>query len=215
MRIYYAVTTYHILCCALHRLTEDTGQKCVLLLSDIHRNSAAYLERYRQAGIFDEVFLLPEAEVTDFARSLDRRKIPSSLVGKLCCRMIKKRLPVPLTGKDELFLCPDHFPLGWYIVTFKKPYVCFEEGCGVLSDRGFALTNMSRNRTQRKLFDKLQLFGDNDLCTKVLADTQKQAPGYQNPKMADFSVGKILQQLPHCLCILSRGFRTGEGERHE
>lgn len=168
----------------------------VLLLSDIHRNSAAYLERYRQAGIFDEVFLLPEAEVTDFARSLDRRKIPSSLVGKLCCRMIKKRLPVPLTGKDELFLCPDHFPLGWYVVTSQKPYVCFEEGCGVLSDRGFALTNMSRNRTQRKLFDKLRLFGDNDLYTKVLADTQKQAPGYQNPKMADFSVDRILQQLP-------------------
>ncbi|MGN0115320.1 MAG: hypothetical protein ACI396_08330, partial [Acutalibacteraceae bacterium] len=63
MRIYYAVTTYHILCCTLHRMTQPADEKCVLLLSDIHRNSVAFIERYRNAGIFDDVILLHEAEV--------------------------------------------------------------------------------------------------------------------------------------------------------
>lgn len=195
MRVYYAVTTYHILCCTLHRMTQPTDEKCVLLLSDIHRNSVAFAERYRNAGIFDDVLLLGEADVTDFARSLDRRKIPSYIVMKLCCRMIKKRLPIKISNGDELYLCPDHFPFGWYVVTSKRRYNCFEEGCGVMSDRAFALSNMSRNKTQRKLFDKLKLFGDNDYCARVFADAEKQAAGYVNPKMTDFSVSKILRGL--------------------
>ncbi|MGN0113909.1 MAG: hypothetical protein ACI396_01125, partial [Acutalibacteraceae bacterium] len=61
--------------------------------------------------------------------------------------------------------------------------------------RSFALSNMSRNKTQRKLFDKLKLFGDNDYCIRVFADAESQAAGYVNPKMTDFSVSRILSNL--------------------
>mgnify|MGYP005755143643 CR=1 FL=1 len=196
MRIYYALTTYHILCCVLHCMTEKTDEKSVLLLSDIHKNSVAFLDRYRQSGIFDEVYLLPEAQITDLTRSLERRNVPMRLILKIACKMMKKGLPVPVSRKDHLFLCPDHFPFGWLVVTSRYPYVCFEEGCGVLSDRDFALTNMSRNKTQRRLYDKLQLFGDNDNAIAVLADTNKQKEGYQNPKMRHFSVVDLLASLP-------------------
>lgn len=195
MRIYYALTTYHILCCTLHCMTHPAEQKTVLLLSDIHKNSVAFLPKYRAAGIFDEIYLLPEAEVTDRARSMERHGVPVSVTLKHCCNMIRRRLPVPVTERDELYLCPDHFPFGWLVVTSKLKYHCFEEGCGVLSDREFALINMSRNKTQRRLYDKLRLFGDNDYAIEVFADVRQQQPGYQNDKMTDFSVVDILQAL--------------------
>lgn len=195
MRIYYALTTYHILCCVLHCMTHPTERKTVLLLSDIHKNSVAFIGRYRASGIFDEIFLLPEGEVMDLSRSLERRRIPIPVTLKICCHRMKKRLPVPVTAQDELYLCPDHFPFGWMVVTSKLPYSCFEEGCGVLSDREFALSNMSRNKTQRQLYDMLGLFGDNSCAQRIFADVNRQQPGYQNDKMTDFSVVQILENL--------------------
>ena len=64
MILYYALTTYHIQCCVLHRLTRKKDDTAVLLLSDIHKNSVAFLDRYKNSGIFDDVLLLKESEVT-------------------------------------------------------------------------------------------------------------------------------------------------------
>ncbi|MGM9648395.1 MAG: hypothetical protein ACI3XY_00295 [Butyricicoccaceae bacterium] len=195
MRIYYALTTYHILCCVLHCMTHPTEHKTVLLLSDIHKNSVAFIGRYRSSGIFDDIFLLAEGEVMDLSRSLERHSVPVSVTLKICCHQMKKRLPVPVTAQDELYLCPDHFPFGWMVVTSKLPYNCFEEGCGVLSDREFALSNMCRNKTQRRLYDVLGLFGDNNCAQQIFADVNRQKTGYQNDKMTDFSVVRILEHL--------------------
>ena len=63
MILYYALTTYHIQCCVLHRLTRKKDDTAVLLLSDIHKNSVAFLDRYKNSGIFDDVLLLKESEV--------------------------------------------------------------------------------------------------------------------------------------------------------
>lgn len=63
MILYYALTTYHIQCCVLHKLTRRPDEKAVLLLSDIHKNSVAFLNRYSESGIFDEVYLLEESAI--------------------------------------------------------------------------------------------------------------------------------------------------------
>ena len=85
--IYYALTTYHVLCCVLHRLSflpkEDES---VLVLSDIHRNSVAFLNRYQESGIFSRIVLLPESRVMATAKYLERKKMPTGFIYKKCCQ---------------------------------------------------------------------------------------------------------------------------------
>ncbi len=197
--IYYALTTYHVLCCVLHRLSflpkEDES---VLVLSDIHRNSVAFLNRYQESGIFSRIVLLPESRVMATAKYLERKKMPTGFIYKKCCQELGELLKkdnVSLAGQD-LTLCPDHFPFGWYVRRHRYPYHCMEEGCGVLSDRAFALSNMQRNKTQAKLFTRLGCFGDNDCAIELLGDRDHQQPGYNDPRLTDFSVAKLLKALP-------------------
>ena len=56
--IYYALTTYHVLCCVLHKMAVAPHEKAVLLLSNIHKNSVAYVSLYRHSYIFDQKILL-------------------------------------------------------------------------------------------------------------------------------------------------------------
>ncbi len=192
--IYYALTTYHVLCCVLHKMAVAPHEKAVLLLSNIHKNSVAYVSRYRDSGIFDRVVLLDELSVLGHQKYLERKKLPTKLILSNCCRRMEtvlKEEGISLK-KEELYLCPDHFLFGWYVIHNRMPYHCFEEGSGVLSDREFALNNMKRNRTQYQLCFSLGCFGDNHYAVEVLADRGKQKPGYENEKMTDFSVDHIL-----------------------
>ena len=195
--VYYALTTYHVLCCVLHKMAVHPQEPATLLLSDIHRNSVAFARRYEQSGIFDRVVVLPELSVLDHQRYLERKHLPVKLILRACCRRMEELLKaqqVSLKGQ-ELYLCPDHFPFGWYVIKNRMPYHCFEEGSGVLSDREFALHNMKRNKTQYQLCFDLGCFGDNEYAIEVLADVGKQKPGYTNPKMKDFSVDRILSEM--------------------
>ncbi len=195
--IYYALTTYHVLCCVLHKMTVHPDEKAVLLLSNIHKNSVAYLNRYRESGIFDRVEILDELSVLEHQKYLERKKVPTGLILSACCHRMEKllgELGIALK-QEERYLCPDHFPFGWLVIRSKLPYHCFEEGSGVLSDREFALNNMKRNRTQYKLCFSLGCFGDNEFASEILADAAKQKPGYENPKMTDFSVDRILEAM--------------------
>ncbi|MGN0460902.1 MAG: hypothetical protein ACI4HZ_00495 [Ruminococcus sp.] len=195
MILYYALTTYHIQCCVLHRLTKKPDKQAVLLLSDIHKNSVAFLSRYRESGIFDEVFLLEESKVNSAARQNESKHCTKGFILNSACRGIKKILPVDIEKMEEVYLCPDHFPFGWYVIKNNIKYHCFEEGCGVLSDNEFMLSNMSRNKAQYRLMDVLGYFGNNDSAVEILADEQCQKEGYFNPKMTDFSVTRILKSM--------------------
>ncbi len=195
MILYYALTTYHIQCCVLHKLTRRPDEKAVLLLSDIHKNSVAFLNRYSESGIFDEVYLLEESAINAEIRRRGSKNKSKISILNYACKEIKKVLPVNVAKMNEVYLCPDHFPFGWYIIKNGIKYHCFEEGCGVLSDREFMLSNMSRNKTQYELMDVLGYFGENQYAVEVLADVQSQKEGYTNEKMTDFSVKRILSQL--------------------
>lgn len=195
MILYYALTTYHIQCCVLHRMTRKKDETAVLLLSDIHKNSVAFLERYKSSGIFDDVLLLEESQVNANIKQREQKHRSKKSILNSACSEIKKVLPINPNSADELYLCPDHFPFGWYVIKNKIKYHCFEEGCGVLSDNKFLMSNMSRNKTQTALMNTLGYFGENDSCVEILADNQAQTKGFTHPKMADFSVKRILEEL--------------------
>ena len=195
MILYYALTTYHIQCCVLHKLVHRNNEKAVLMLSDIHKNSVAFLNRYKNSGIFDDVVLLPEATINNKVRRLERKHLPAKSILKSVLKDIKNVLPVDMNSFEEVYLCPDHFPFGWYVIKNKIKYHCFEEGCGVLSDNSFMLSNMKRNATQYELMNVLGYFGSNKSCVEILADTESQVEGYSNDKMVDFSVKRILSSL--------------------
>ena len=195
MILYYALTTYHIQCCVLHRLTRKKDATAVLLLSDIHKNSVAFLDRYKNSGIFDDVLLLKESEVNANIKKNEQKHRSKNSILKSACTEIKRVLPINPNLADELYLCPDHFPFGWYVIKNKIKYHCFEEGCGVLSDNRFMMSNMSRNKTQTALMNTLGYFGENDSCVEILADAQAQTEGFTHPKMTDFSVKRILENL--------------------
>ena len=198
--IYYALTTYHVLCCVLHRLSFlPKEEESVLVLSDIHRNSVAFLNRYRESGIFSRIVLLPESDVMATAKYLERKKMPTGFIYKKCCRghgrTSQKREAVPRrAGPGPV---PRPLPVwGGMCAATATPTTAWKRGCGVLSDRAFALSNMQRNKTQAKLFTRLGCFGDNDCAIELLGDRDHQQPGYNDPRLTDFSVAKLLKALP-------------------
>lgn len=195
MILYYALTTYHIQCCVLHKMTRKPNEKAVLLLSDIHQNSVAFLHRYQSSDIFDDVIILNEMSVNSKVRQSESKHRSKSSILNRACKDIKKILPVDISKMDEIYLCPDHFPFGWYIIKNKIKYHCFEEGCGVLSDNEFMISNLKRNKIQYSLMNVLGYFGANDSAVEILADEQAQLEGYTNEKMTDFSVKRILSSL--------------------
>lgn len=195
MILYYALTTYHIQCCVLHKLTQKKNEEAILLLSDIHQNSVAFLSRYKSSNIFSDVILLPEMEINAHVRKNEARHRSKMSILNTACKEIKSALPVNLQNFSDIYLCPDHFPFGWYILNNKIKYHCFEEGCGVLSDNKFMMSNMKRNKTQYQLMDVLGYFGSSDCAVEILADEKAQIEGYKNSKMTDFSVKRILQTL--------------------
>lgn len=90
MILYYALTTYHIQCCVLHRLTRKKDDTAVLLLSDIHKNSVAFLDRYKNSGIFDDVLLLKESEVNANIKKNEQKHRSKNSILKSACAEIKK-----------------------------------------------------------------------------------------------------------------------------
>lgn len=88
--IYYALTTYHVLCCVLHKMTVHPQENAVLLLSDIHKNSVAFAKHYQSTGIFDKVVLLEELSVLEHQRYLERKK----------CRQVLFFLPAAAKWKN-------------------------------------------------------------------------------------------------------------------
>lgn len=212
MILYYALTTYHIQCCVVHKMTRKPNEKAVLLLSDIHKNSVAFLQRYKNSGIFDDVLLLEESRVNANVRRNSAKHRSKRRILHTACRQIKSALPVNPAQMDEVYLCPDHFPFGWYIITSKIKYHCFEEGCGVLSDNAFMLSNLKRNQAQYELMDVLGYFGANESAVEILADTQRQLEGYENDKMVDFSVERILKSLDENQLSAVLGFFGVDGK---
>jgi hypothetical protein len=178
-------------------MTINKSEKAILILSDIHKNSVTFAKRYQNSNVFDDVIILNELSVLSYQRILERKKVPTSTILSKCCKKVDKILSsmsISLKGQ-QLYLCPDHFPFGWYVISKRLFYSCFEEGCGVLSNPDFAISNMKRNLTQYKLFFTLGCFGENQYAKEIFADKQLQKEGYENPKMKDFSVENTLKKL--------------------
>lgn len=195
MIIYYAVSTYHVECCVLHRLTREPDDRAVLLLSDIHVNSMLFLERYRASGMFDEIIPLRELDIRKYSLYLEQKKQnPMAVVNKCCARM-KKAIPVDLKAARTLYVCLDTLPFGWYLVKNKIPHVLFEDGSGILSDSALFMSTLVPDSVRQRSTALMGLLGDNPSAVAILADTQTQKPGYANPKMKDFSVKRILAGL--------------------
>lgn len=195
MIIYYAVSTYHVECCVLHRLTKKPKEKAILLISDIHVNSVMFLQQYRNSGIFDEIILLGEMEVRKYSFYLEQKKIDPMKVVNKCCNRMKKEIPLKLTEARTLYMCLDTLPFGWYVVKNKIPHVLFEDGSGILSDRSLFMSTLKLGSVRHRLIDRMGLLGENPYAVTILADIQTQKTGYQNPKMEDFSAKRILAEM--------------------
>lgn len=195
MIIYYAVSTYHVECCVLHRLTKEPNEKAILLISDIHVNSVLFLQQYRNIGIFDEIILLSEMEVRKYSLYLEQKKIDPMKVVNKCCNRMKKAIPLKLTDARILYMCLDSLPFGWYVVKNKIQHVLFEDGSGILSDRSLFMSTLKPGSVRHRLIDVMGLLGENPYAVTILADTQTQKDGYKNPKMEDFSAKRILARM--------------------
>ena len=195
MILYYALTTYHILCCMLHRMTQRKDESATLLLSNIHFNSVAGLKKYESSDIFNEIKIIDELECLVQTRRKEKRGEHVQKIIRKEAKTFYKKLPVHLPDYDEVILCSDHFPMGWAMLTKRISYDYIEEACGSLSQQELIRSNMKRNKTQYESLAFMQYFGQSPLVKTIYADIERQEPNYKNKKMKDFSVKKILKNM--------------------
>jgi len=193
---YYAVSTYHVLCCVLHRLTREPDQKAVLYISDAPVTTTLNLKRYRESGIFDEVHVLEELETRKYSIQLERKKMPIKQVMDKCCKRMQKTVPLRhMQEAETMYIGLDTLPFGWYVAKQKLPYVLFEDGNGILSNKALFMATMRPGSVRELAIEHFGLLGENPQAKAILADTQTQQPGYKNPKMVDFSAKRILAEM--------------------
>ena len=194
MNIYYAISSYHLLCCILHCLKYHSNEKNVLYLSKWHNDCDNMIANLKKSGFFDRVCKYEEVIYPSSNNKITNKQIKEDinyLVSNTPSDFIDD-----VSKANNIYISGDSYSCSVYLVNKKIKYYYFEDACGVLSDEERNLRiirNMEYSRYQ--IMKKLSLPGNHKYIINRYGDLNHQLPGYLNKKDIDFSVDNILESL--------------------
>lgn len=218
MILYYAVTSYHVLCCMLHKLTRHPHDKAVLYISDTHPECHRLLECVREGEAFEVVGTFPDKGrllpyKKKYGVGTSKKKL-DKLADQLC-REISRDFPFFPEEIGEYNICGDQYSLGIWLIKNRIPYNFFEEGCGVYTRKYLLLENLARlNLFQHDLALHLNCMGDNSFIREKYLEFSSQEGEFDKKGCVDFSVKNILKQLEEKdLNRVLKTFQVSKGEK--
>lgn len=191
MIIYHAVTTYHILKCAIHKLLFHRDEEAVILLPGFIVRIPDGLRRTKKA-IFDEAIYF----------DWDRRMLPENEDNKEhYINYIDKKLKTALGNNfrdkvNEINVCRAEYFFGIYLCDRNYKFRWFEEADGRFSDPQPIINNDLNWALRGKLAREYGLYtGSNDCVTKKYINFDAQIEPVDDPLAEDFNVNDLLSQL--------------------
>ena len=196
MILYYGVTSYHMLCCILHKMTCHPKEEAQLFLSDTHPECGKLTASIRKSGIFQKAELFPDkGRMLPYKKEYQRNKTEEKLDYFIedLCKKTEKDFPFNPEEITEYNICGDQYALGIWLIRRKKNYNFFEEGCGVYTRKYLLLENLARlNPFQYDMAAKCHCMGDYEGITKKYIEFSSQEGEFDRENCEDFSVKHIL-----------------------
>ena len=189
MILYHAITTYHVLKCAVHKLRYHPDEDAILIYHTSLLHKFSGLIKRKENSVFVKI-----GEFT-WDRKYDGKQ------GVNCSGIEKefKELVGGLTLDDfeEINVCRAEYFFGLWLVENKCSFQWFEDADGTLSNHDQIMKNDSIGKPARyELAAKCGLYdGDNPYVTKKVVNYRAQAPGFSDPKAIDFDVMREMEQL--------------------
>ena len=194
MNVYYAISSYHILCCILHCIKYNSKEKNVLYLSKWHNDCDSMIDSLISSGFFEKVSKYEEVIYPSSNKKITNKQIKKDidyLVSNTPSDFIDD-----VNNAKNIYISGDSYSCSVYLIKKKIKYYYFEDACGVLSDeeRNLRLIrDMEYSRYQ--IMKKLLLPGNHKYIINRYGDLSHQLSGYSNKKDIDFSVDSILGSL--------------------
>ena len=123
MILYYGVTSYHMLCCILHKMTCHPKEEAQLFLSDTHPECGKLTASIRKSGIFQKAELFPDkGRMLPYKKEYQRNKTEEKLDYFIedLCKKTEKDFPFNPEEITEYNICGDQYALGIWLIRRKK-----------------------------------------------------------------------------------------------
>ncbi|MBM7567980.1 polysialyltransferase family glycosyltransferase [Paenibacillus sacheonensis] len=195
MVIYSAITTYHTLCCILHKLKSNADKEAVLYLSNINYYATNLESGIKLSGIFKEVILFDDAYILKEASA---PKLEDGI--KRIKGAVEKSIEANMWD-SEIYIAGDHFPFGLYCISNNIEYNFFEDGAGIYTRSELLFDSVkSSNERLHELMVHLKVNGKNENVQMKYLNKNAQIDALliaDQENVVDFNADAILTSLSH------------------
>lgn len=193
MVLYYALSTYQILGCILHKLEYHRDDEAILLISDVHILRNDFKSRIKSTKIFKKVEIISDKVIK---RNVLKVGTEASYISSIA-RNVRKKTPIDFNKITEFNIYLDHWPLGLYLMKNSVSYNFFVDGSGMFSKLDYTLDLIKKvDEKVYSIAKNYKLVGRNSLVNKIYVDLGAEPSCYKgNEKLVDFNLDSILRKL--------------------
>lgn len=189
MALYHAISSYQLLEVMLHRMIFHPNDKAILILPDFIVGKYPQYRKLVSGHFFDEVYLFPYLQIPHRNEKMIIEDVAH------CYREL---IPYEIASFTEVYVAGAHFYFSLYLIQNKIRFTFFEDAAGMLSRSEELFQNLSKKYPiHAAIAWKYGLYdGSNPAVKKIICLKRAQTMDVSDEKYVDFSVEKVLQELP-------------------
>jgi len=202
MILYHASTSYHVLCCIVHKLAYHKDEKTTFMIVEhmLPKNELeAFINKLDSFSWFDEIISVPEGSFRlSHGKTLNLQSSENDILEVInnICSEVDKWYPSGFHQFKEIYVASDQWSIGVYLLYHKIPHHYFEDASGMLGDMERYLTIIREiNLTNYVISNYLKGAGRNEIVIEKLCDMKNQPAGFSDDKAVDFSIYNTVSKL--------------------
>lgn len=206
MILYHASTSYHVLCCIVHKLAYHKDEKATFMIVEhmLPKNELKlFIDKLNTFSWFDEILSVPEGSFRlSHGKTLNQNSSEYDILEVIdnICTEVDRWYPSGFRQFKEIYIASDQWSIGVYLLSHKISHHYFEDASGMLGDMDRYLTIIRDiNLTNYIISNYLKGAGRSDLIVEKLCDLQNQPAGFYDEKAVDFSIYNVVSAMPAAL----------------
>ncbi len=203
MILYHASTSYHVLCCIVHKLAYHNQEEAVFMVVEHmlpKEELQVFLNKLRGFSWFHQIISVPEGSFRmSHGKTLNQQSGEADILEVIhnICRAVDNWYPTGFQQFQKIYVASDQWSVGVYLLYHKIPYSYFEDASGMLGDQERYLTIIKNmNLSNYVICNYLKGAGRSDTVVEKLCDLRNQPMGFLDHRAVDFSIYHIVNRLP-------------------
>ncbi len=186
MILYHIISSYHLICAILHRLTYNPDDKAVLLVPDFYVSKKPDILNIKGV-FFDDALFFPYLKINHNLKTLTQDV-------ELAWR---NQIPYSFTAFDHIYVAGVQFYFTELLLQRNIHFECFEEAAGIFSRPNTLKKNIGlKYPIQKSWAVNNQLINlKNPLIDKIYCSYQAQKAKFDSSITVDFNPSSILEKM--------------------